>query len=80
MKEINIRIYSNPTCHVESARLFKHLEQTMSAYLKSKTSRIGSVCEGSCKNCGADAPCVELEGTFIRRASSGKILAALSGI
>ena len=80
MKKINIRIYSNPTCHVESALLFKHLDQTMSAYLKSKTARLGTVCTGSCKNCGPDAPCVEIEGKFIRRASSDKILAALSGI
>ena len=80
MNKISIRIYSNPNCHVESARLFKHLEQTMSSYLKSKTARVGTVCKGSCKNCGADAPCVELAGNFIRRASSDKILAALSGI
>jgi len=80
MKKTNIRICSSPTCHVESARLFKHLEQTMSAYFKSKTTRVGTACKGICKNCGADAPCVELEGKIIRRASSGKILAALSGI
>ena len=80
MKKINIRVYSNPTCHVESARLFKHLEQTMSSYLKSKTARVGTVCTGSCKNCRTNAPCVELEGKFIRCASSDKILAALAGI